>query len=110
MFHLGFFHWHKHEHHCDSSDAFPHNNWKSTLDKTVLIVGMIVPIISFHQAWLIWSQKSGADISMPLWITHLIVAAFWLAYGIEHDDKPIIAAHALWIVVDMLIIIGALTY
>lgn len=84
--------------------------WKAFLDKIIIWVCIIGPFTAIPQALEIWVQKKAAGVSITSWSLYIIFAAFWLFYGIVHKDKPIIINSFLWIVIDVLVVIGVLIY
>ena len=80
------------------------------LDKLVYVIGFMGIIMSIPQITTIWVGKTSAGISVITWIFYLIGSIFWMIYGIAHKSKPIMITYVLWIIVNSLIILGALIY
>ena len=43
-------------------------------------------------------------------VLFLILAFFWLAYGMMHREKPIIMTYTAWIIMDVMIVAGLLLF
>jgi uncharacterized protein with PQ loop repeat len=78
---------------------------KSGIDKLVYIAVIIGPLLTLPQLYSIWvdGQKGVSIIS---WVAYLIASVIWLIYGIKHNDKPLLTVEAVWVVLDILVIIG----
>ncbi|MDO8508985.1 MAG: hypothetical protein Q7S27_04850 [Nanoarchaeota archaeon] len=83
---------------------------KKLIDRLIYLAGIISPLITLPQLLNIWLEKNASGVSAISWTSYLIVACFWLSYGIIHKYKPIIFAYVIWIVLDALIIIGTILY
>jgi uncharacterized protein with PQ loop repeat len=80
---------------------------RTAIDKLALVSGVISPLVTFRQAWLLWfagAEKEGISVSM--WVTWLAIAFIWLTYGIVHRDRAIIAGHILWVLADSAVLAG----
>lgn len=80
---------------------------KSTIDWLIYAAVILGPLMTIPQLSLIWIDGK-KDSSLISWSSYLLIAFLWLAYGIKHKEKPIIAVQAAWIVLDALIVIGLL--
>ncbi|MBU1930558.1 hypothetical protein KJ972_03555, partial [Candidatus Micrarchaeota archaeon] len=84
--------------------------WKNRMDKIVIAVGIIAPILTIPQLLTIWLEQNASSLSLITWMTYTISAIFWVIYGIMHKSKPIIILYVIWIIVDILIVLGILLY
>ncbi len=92
-------------------EPFPHPvAWKRWLDKGIYVVGIAIPIMTIPQVLKIWLEQSAAGISILTWSVYFLGSIFWLVYGIAHKEKPIIVMHTLLIILNGLIVAGALLY
>ncbi len=93
----------------------PHENHKSKpgvnhiLDKLIYPIALISPIMTIPQISEIWISKS-AELSLVTWASYALVSGFWLIYGIQHKEKPIIVGNTLSIVAHSLVVIGILLF
>ena len=107
----GLHHAHRRKRIHQKHEKYPHpNKWKRRMDKAIYIVGILGPIMTLHQIYKIWFEQNAVGVSPVSWATYLIVACFWVAYGVLHKEKPIIFIFGFWIILDILIVIGTLIY
>jgi len=107
----GLHHFHKRKRIYQNHEQYPHpHKWKRLMDRFIYVVGVFGPLMTIPQVTKIWFEKNAAGVSVISWISYLLCAIFWLIYGVMHREKPIIVTYAIWIVLDFLIVIGALIY
>ena len=95
----------------EKHEPYPHpERFRRFMDKSIYVVAIVGPVMTIPQVTKIWISKNAAGISLISWVTYLITAFFWLIYGHLHKVKPIIFSGYLWIVLEVLIIIGAVLY
>lgn len=80
------------------------------VDKMMGSVAFVAPLSSAPQLVTIFGKQEAAGISAASWTMYLIVALITLAYGTFHNLRPIIISQSLWVVIDILIIVGVLMY
>lgn len=80
------------------------------MDKVVLAIGVIGPIMTIPQLIKIYFYRNAAGVSLISWATYLLCAVVWLQYGILHKDRAIILTYMLWIILDTLIVYGTIIY
>lgn len=86
------------------------NKFKELLDKAVLIIAFLAPLIELPQLIEIYTKKSAENVSVITWSLFVVFGIPWLIYGIMHKEKPIIILYTLWIIVDAAIVSGILLY
>tara|TARA_Y100000031_G_C8013532_1_gene289215 strand:- start:87 stop:431 length:345 start_codon:yes stop_codon:yes gene_type:complete len=107
----GLHHQHKRKRIHEKHEVYPHPNpWKRLMDRIVYAVALIGPVMTLPQVYKIFVAKSAAGLSLISWMTYFFAACFWLAYGIMHKEKPLIFTSVLWVVLDLLIVIGIFFY
>ena len=108
---LGMQHFHKRIRIHQKHEPYPHpNKWKRFMDRAIYVVGILGPIMTMPQLIKIWAEKNAIGVSATTWIAYLLVAIFWLIYGTIHREKLIMTASILWIIVDILVVIGIIIY
>lgn len=80
------------------------------IDKVIFVVALFSPIMTIPQVWKIWSDKDAAGVSALTWSSYIFTSIIWLMYGIYHREKPIIISYILWIILEVIIVIGTLMY
>lgn len=92
-------------------EPYPHpEKYKRILDKIVYVAGIAGPVMTIPQVLIIWMEKNASGTSLITWISYTIITFFWLLYGLAHKEKPIIISNALWIVFEIVIVIGIYMY
>jgi uncharacterized protein with PQ loop repeat len=107
----GLHHFHRRKRIHEMHETYPSKHrWKKVMDRIIYIIAFIGPVMTIPQLINIWVDKQTAGVSAISWATYLIVSIFWLIYGILHREKPIIFSSCIWIVLDLLIVVGTLIY
>ncbi len=107
----GLHHYHLRKRICVENQPYPHpDKFKNFLDKAIYFVGMFGPIMSFPQIWKIWYYKEASGVSALSWSAYMVTASFWIMYGVAHKEKPIIVINSVWIVLEFMIVLGAILY
>ncbi len=105
----GLHHFHRRKRIYQGYEPYPHpDKWKNFMDKAIYFVGIFGPVMTLPQLKKIWLDNNTAGISAISWGAYTITSSFWLCYGIMHKEKPIIITSAIWIILDILIVIGVI--
>ncbi len=108
---LGLHHYHKRKRVHKKLEPYPHpDKFKRFMDKAIYVVAILGPIMTLPQVINIWINKNASGVSVISWSSYVILSLFWLTYGILHKEKPIIFTSVLWIILDILIAVGAVIY
>ncbi len=105
-----------HHHHVrkrihQKHEPYPHpHKWKRFIDRAIYVVGLFGPIMTIPQLSKIWIEKNASGVSAISWAAYLVVAIFWVIYGVAHKEKPIIVISSVWIILELLIVMGILLY
>lgn len=84
--------------------------WVSLLDRMIFVVGALGPISASAQVYKIWGEKTAEGVSIVTWLANFLFSIVWLIYGIVHKEKLIIFTHALWMLINGLVALGAIIY
>ena len=107
----GLHHFHRRKRIYLKHEPYPHpDKWKRLIDKLVYVVGIAGPVMTLPQVTKIWLNKNAAGISLPTWITYAAASLIWTVYGVIHKDKPITISSLMFVVVNLLVVVGALIY
>ena len=87
-----------------------HNSWKKILDKCIYVIGLVGPIMTLPQVKIIWIDHQVEGVSLLSWSAFLVIAIFWILYGLAHKELPIIITNALFLILDTAVVIGILLY
>ena len=77
-----------------------------------LLGGMSVftMVMTIPQVLTIWVGQQAAGVSLLSWGAYLISALLWFWFGLRKGDKNIYLACVGWIVLDVAVIAGVITY
>jgi uncharacterized protein with PQ loop repeat len=68
------------------------------IDTLALIVGIIQPLATLPQIYIVYSSQDASDVSLFMWTGFNIASVVLLMYGLKHKLLPIILAQILWMV------------
>jgi uncharacterized protein with PQ loop repeat len=92
-------------------EPFPHpNRGKRVLDRTVYVIGVLGPLSTIPQVYIIFAHHNASGVSALSWSIYFLFSTIWLVYGIVHKEKVLIVTYSLWIVMNALVALGALIY
>ena len=83
---------------------------KKYIDKAIYPIGIIGPLSILPQLFSIWSQRSAVGLSFFTWFTGVVIALFWVTYGVVHKEKPIIISSTLSMFIQLGIVAGISIY
>jgi len=107
----GIHHIHKRKRIHDKKEAYPHpNKWINLLDKVLLIIAVIGPLMNLPQIAKIYLGRNAAGVSLLTFSFYAFFNTFWIAYGMVHKEKPIIIAHCLWFITNLIVVAGIILY
>jgi len=78
---------------------------QTQIDRLVYLAVVIGPLLTIPQVYSIWVEGQ-KGVSIISWVAYLLASLIWLAYGVKHNDKPILIVESAWIILDIFIIIG----
>lgn len=84
--------------------------FNNSIEKLAYVAGIASPIVTLPQLFQIWITKNADGLSLITWVSYLFIVIIMTMYGIIHKEKPLIIMYAPLIVIDILIIIGAIIY
>lgn len=74
-------------------------------DRLIYVAVVAGPIMTVPQVYDIW-VKGQKQVSVVTWFSYLALSFIWLWYGIRRKDTPIILSQLVWIILDILIVVG----
>lgn len=83
---------------------------RRAIDRAMMFVSILNPLVAIPQAIIIYSNKSVANVSLVTWVSFMLVGVILTFYAGAHHIKPMIINQILWFLVDIAIIIGILVY
>ncbi len=104
-------HYHVRKRVFHKDEPYPHpDRFKRLLDRSVYFVGVIGPIMTLPQLYMIWHNQNAEGVSIWTWGAYGFVSVFWFLYGTLHDEKPIVFTYSFWILVHAFVITGIILY
>lgn len=85
-----------------------HGTFAHMLDKSMLAIGLIAPIMTVPQLVDVVVHHSVHGVSITTWGAYAIVSSLWALYGVIHKDKPILITNILLFLFDTTIVLGVL--
>lgn len=75
-----------------------------------MIVAIAEPLMTIPQIYTIWTSKNAAGVSLLTWALYVGASLVWFVYGMAVKNRPLAVTGALWILVELGVIIGILKY
>jgi uncharacterized protein with PQ loop repeat len=108
---LGLHHYHLRKRKFEKLESYPHPELsRRIMDHLIYVVGVLGPIFTIPQVLTIYLHHDAAGVSAISWLAYFLFSIFWFIYGLMHDEKPIIIANGLGIILNGLVAIGAFMY
>lgn len=102
---------HKRKRHYLQKHKYPHPNKRIRfLDNVCLVFSVLMPATTIPQIWKIFRYQRVEGLSLEMWILYTIGVIPFLIYGIVHKEKPLIVLNVLWLIAQIIIIVGILMY
>jgi len=77
------------------------------IDKIAMVAAFLYPLSSIPQ--IIEVFKGHTDgVSLFTWLSYILFASLFLAYGTAHKIKPMIISNSIWILMDASVVAGIL--
>lgn len=73
-------------------------------------VAFVAPLTNLPQILLMFQTQVVSGLSLQSWILYAVFCIVPLAYGINNKITPLVITNALWILVDIIMIIGILRF
>src|SRR5262249_42730488 len=73
-------------------------------------MSVVTLLMSIPQALTIWVGHHAAGVSILTWGTYFASAVLWFWFGLRRRDKNIYLPCIGWMVVDTLVVLGAIIY
>lgn len=107
----GLHHLHVRKRKTHNLEPFPaRSSFLRTLDKVVLVIGIIGPLTAIPQIVKIYTTQDATGVSVIAWAVPALFNIPWIMYGFLHKERPIVISYTLWFVMSSLVVIGALKY
>jgi uncharacterized protein with PQ loop repeat len=107
----GIHHIHKRKRVHQKLGMYPHpNKWVKFLDRLLLFVAVMGPLLTLPQILKIYVGQNATGVSVLSWGFYALFNIPWIIYGVVHKDKPIMIGYSLWLVTNIVVVVGVLIY
>jgi uncharacterized protein with PQ loop repeat len=79
---------------------------KGFFEKVIRLVAVVGPLTGVPQAVNVWVYGSVAGVSLMSWFLFMVFSGLWLAHALRRNDRPLAVSNLLWLVVDVVVILG----
>jgi uncharacterized protein with PQ loop repeat len=86
------------------------NSRKRIIGTGIYVVAAIEPLGVVPQIYAIFSRHNASSVAILTWISFVVFDIAWLWYGWEANQKPLVIFSALFILLELLVVVGALIY
>lgn len=86
------------------------NSNSPLINKLIYVGGILGPLTTIPQLYKIWIGKNASGVSVISWGAYAVGSAFWVWYGITNKQRPLVFTYSLFLVVEIMIIIGTFLY
>lgn len=83
---------------------------KKHIERFALIAGIIQPAITLPQIITIYANESAKDVSLLTWLGYLFFGVTFLIYGLAFKLKPIWIGQIIWVIMQLIIVVGIIIY
>lgn len=80
------------------------------VDIAVYVMSGLALLLTTDQARIVWIDHNASGISIPAWSCYLLADLVWMLYGWVHKDRVILILNFLWVLMYLLIVVGAIMY
>ncbi len=80
------------------------------IDKLIYVIAIFGPFLTLPQIIKIWYFKETIGVSFLTWMAFTVMGFVWLLYGLAHKEKPIIVNNIIWIIMEILVLVGLVVY
>jgi uncharacterized protein with PQ loop repeat len=84
--------------------------YKKQIGIFTLVAGIVQPLITVPQIITIYGNQSANDVSLLTWLGYLFFGVTFLVYGLAFRLKPIWIGQIIWVVMQLIIVVGILLY
>lgn len=90
--------------------SLKNKEYKYIIDRVVMLTGLIGPIASVPQAVEIYSGLDAQGVSLISWAFFIVTNGSLLVYSIVHKLPALIVSNILWVVIEVVVVVGILLY
>jgi uncharacterized protein with PQ loop repeat len=80
------------------------------INRGIYIVAAVEPLGVIPQLYTIFSRRDASHVSILTWSSFVLFDLVWLWYGWEAKQKPLIISSAIFTLLELLVVIGAVAF
>ncbi len=80
------------------------------INRSIYIVAAVEPLGVLPQLYTIFSHRDASNVAILTWLSFVVFDIAWLWYGWEAKQKPLMIFSALFTLLELLVVIGAMAY
>ncbi|MEO8581417.1 MAG: hypothetical protein ABI425_02430 [Patescibacteria group bacterium] len=73
----------------------------------IYVVAFMAIVVNIPQLITVWVSKDSSGLSVTSWVGFSIISFAWFVYGVLNGEKPIILTNFCLVLVQVLIVLGA---
>lgn len=79
-------------------------------DCVVYFFSIATPLFELPQAYTIYANKSGANVSLATWGFFVLSDIVWIIYAAQRRLRPLLIATIIYMLIECSIVVGILLY
>lgn len=80
------------------------------IDRLTDLAAFIYPLTGLPQLIRILQTHQAGGVSLASWIFFGVFEVIFLLYGLKHKIRPLVITQALWLVIDVAVVVAAAAY
>ena len=80
------------------------------LRRVLAAMSIVTLLMSIPQVLTVWLGGRAQGVSIATWSTYFLSALLWFWFGLSKRDKNIYLPCIGWMIVDVLVVVGAIVY
>ena len=81
-----------------------------SFENLVLLVAIIEPLSTVPQIITTYTLQDATGVSLLSWLLFTCASIVWLIYGIKIKSNPLIASSVMWVLTEIILIVGIVIY
>ncbi len=96
--------------HTQTRTNTPSTKTLRTIDQICTVFSVLMPLTAVPQILKLYTTQDASSLSIWMWVLYAITVLPFLAYGIAHKVRHLILLNLLWLVVQIIMIVGIVMY
>jgi uncharacterized protein with PQ loop repeat len=80
------------------------------VDRLTLVAAVVEPLLLYPQAVGILVHRDARAVFLPTWCGVCLMTALWVWYAVVHRERTVLLYQGLFLLADLLVVLGALRY